>query len=185
MTRQRTWRGRAFLGMSLDGYIAREDGDVAWLENLPLNAGHAVTGTQHPALVWETFFPEIDTLLMGRGTYEKVTTFSDWPYPDQRVLVMSTSAEVADDRVEVVRSIDDAVAALSAAGARNVYVDGGLTVSAFLRRGLLDELTVAIAPIILGAGTPLFAAGGAQVPLRVRGSHVTEEGLVRVTYDVG
>lgn len=183
MTHERTWRGRAFLGASLDGYIAGPGGDLAFLESEPGKGRHMATPDTVPALVWETFFPTIDTLLMGRATYEKVLTFGDWPFPGLRVFVLSTTLSGDQPSVEVVRSIDDAVAAFEAAGSREVYVDGGRTVQEFLARGLLDELTVSTLPIVIGEGTRLFA-DGARAEFGVRGAHVGEDGLVRVTYEV-
>ncbi|SJN12177.1 Dihydrofolate reductase [Leucobacter sp. 7(1)] len=183
MTRDRSWTGRAFLGMSLDGFIAGPGGDLTFLESEPGKGRHTATGTEHPALVWETFFPQIDTLLMGRATYEKVLTFGDWPFPGLRVFVLSGSLPDDQPNARVVRSLAEAQDALAAAGASQVYVDGGRTVQAFLAEGWLDELTVSILPIVIGEGIPLFGPG-ARAELAVRGAHVTEDGLTRVTYDV-
>lgn len=183
MSQQRLWRGRAFLGASLDGYIAGPGGDLAFLESAPGKGRHTPTSDSVPALVWETFFPQIDTLLMGRATYEKVLTFGDWPFPGLRVFVLSTTLSDSDARVSVVRSVEDAVVALERVEAREVYVDGGKTVQEFLARGLLDELTVSTLPVVIGGGTRLFAPG-ARAEFAVRGAHVGEDGLVRVTYEV-
>lgn len=179
----RDWRGRAFLGTSLDGFIAGPNGDLAFLESEPGKGQHVATPDEVPAFVWETFFPEIDTLLMGRTTYEKVLTFGDWPYPGLRVFVLSTTLSDDQPNVSVARSIEDVVARLNAAGAKHVYVDGGRTVQEFLALGLLDELTVSVLPVVIGGGTRLFAEG-AHAEFAVRGSHVTPDGLVRTTYDV-
>lgn len=184
MTLGRTWRGRSFLAMSLDGFIARPDGDVRWLESLPTDRGHVTTSAANPALVWETFFPDMDALVMGRNTYEKVLTFGDWPFPGLTTLVLSSALDTDDDNIELVRTVNEAAERLAARGAREVYVDGGVTIRSFLRRGLIDELTVSIAPMILGEGVPLFGEGTPERSLRVRGSHVTAEGLVRITYDL-
>lgn len=183
MTQTRTWRGRAFLGTSLDGFIAGPGGDLAFLESESGKGRHVATAGDAPALVWETFFPQIDTLLMGRTTYEKVLTFGDWPFPGLRVLVLSTTLPDDLEHAAVVASVDEAVARLAEVGAEQVYVDGGRTVQAFLARGLLDELTVSVLPIAIGAGTRLFG-DGARVEFAVRGSHVTADGLVRTTYEV-
>jgi len=184
MRNERNWLGRAFLGMSLDGFIAREDGDLGWLESLPRNVGHVTTSTDQPALDWERFFPEIDALLMGRSTYEKILTFADWPFPGLPVIVLSRTLQNNDPRVTVVRSVEKSIDVLSARQAREVYVDGGQTVQEFLRRGLIDELTVSIAPVVIGSGKSLFANMSRDITLTVRGSHVTSEGLVRITYNV-
>lgn len=72
----RTWRGCVFIGTSLDGYIAKPDGDLSWL-TAPEPREHAADEGDHPALVWETFFPTVDTLVMGRTTYDTVSGFDD------------------------------------------------------------------------------------------------------------
>ena len=185
MTIGRHWKARAFLATSLDGFIARENGDVSWLENLEHNVGHVTTGTAAPALVWETFFPEIDTLVMGLHTYQKLLTFGVWPFDDIKVIVLSTSLSNDDKRIQVIPSLSKATQLLSDNGARNVYVDGGATIRSFLREGLLDEITVSVAPVILGSGIALFTANLGETRLRVLGSHVTDEGLVRTTYEIG
>lgn len=179
----RSWRGLAFLGASLDGYIAGPGGDLSFLESEPGKGRHTVIDSDAPALVWETFFPQVDTLLMGRTTYEKVLTFGEWPYPGLRTLVLSTSLSDDREHVRVVASIDEAVLVLDEAGASRVYVDGGRTVQEFLERGLLDEITVSTLPIVIGGGTRLWA-DGARAEFAVRGAHVEADGLVRVTYDV-
>lgn len=180
---ERTWRGRAFLGTSLDGFIAGPGNDLAFLESEPGKGRHTSTPETAPALVWETFFPQIDTLLMGRTTYDKVLTFGDWPFPGLRTLVLSSTLSDDQPNARVVRSIPEAEATLAAEGASQVYVDGGRTVQQFLAAGLLDELTVSILPVVIGGGTRLFG-DGARAELAVRGSHVAEDGLVRITYEV-
>lgn len=183
MTASRTWRGRAFLGMSLDGFIAAPGGDLSFLE-APRGRGlHTTTPADHPALVWETFFPDIDTLAMGRATYEKVLSFGQWPYDGKRVVVLSSTLPLDTRGVKVVRSVPEAAETLRNVGAEQVYVDGGRTVREFLAAGLLDELTVSVAPIIIGDGIRLFGEGD-HADLVVRGSHVDVDGLVRTTYDI-
>ncbi|MBC9954474.1 dihydrofolate reductase family protein [Leucobacter sp. cx-42] len=179
----RTWHGRAFLGMSLDGFIAGPDGDLSFLESAPGAGQHVTVESAHPAFTWETFFPTIDTLVLGRTTYEKVLTFGDWPYATLRVFVLSTTLTTADERVTVVRSLAELHQALDAAGAREVYIDGGRTVQACLALGLIDELTVSILPMVIGGGSRLFGDGD-QAELAVRGTHVAADGLVRITYRV-
>jgi dihydrofolate reductase len=185
MTHDRNWKGCVFIGTSLDGFIARPDGDLAWLTDPSLRR-HTTETTAHPALTWETFFPTIDTLVMGRSTYETVLGFDPWPFEGKRVIVLSTTtAAYVDDRVEVARSVQDAAGMLEGGSARRVYVDGGQTIQAFLRAGLIDELTVSIAPVLIGQGHRLFGELPGDVVLTLRGHHSSEgDGLVRVTYDV-
>lgn len=178
----RTWHGCVFIGVSLDGYIAGPGGDLTWLTD-PTRRPHAAERTDRPALEWETFFPTVDALVMGRATYETVAGFDSWPFEGREVIVLTT-AGVRDARVQVAPSIAAAEELLTSSGARRVYVDGGRTIQSFLRAGMIEEITVAIAPILLGRGVPLFGGLDREVALTLRGHHATGDGLVRVTYDV-
>ncbi len=183
MTTDRTWHGCVFIGTSLDGYIAKPDGDLAWLTD-PSPRPHTTDSTAHPALVWETFFPTVDTLVMGRSTYETVLGFDSWPFEGKRVIVLSTTIP-SNNQVHVVRSVSEAQQMLDAEGAARVYVDGGRTIQAFLAEGLIDEITVSIAPVILGRGRRLFGDLDQDMLLTLRGHHSTHDGgLLRATYDV-
>lgn len=181
---ERTWRGCVFIGVSLDGYIARTDGDLSWLTD-PSPRPHRAGRSDAPATVWETFFPDVDTLVTGRKTYETVLGFGEWPFEGKRVIVLTTTLPEGDGRVTPARSVEDACALLTAAGARKVYVDGGRTIRSFLSAGLIDEITVSIAPVLIGSGVRLFGELDRDVLLTLRGTHATaEDGLVRITYDV-
>lgn len=182
-TMTRTWRGCVFIGTSLDGYIAKPDGDLSWL-TAPEPRDHAADEGGHPALVWETFFPTVDTLVMGRTTYDTVSGFEEWPFEGKTVIVLSTTLD-ASDRAQVVRSVDEASDFLARVGAERVYVDGGRTIQSFLSAGLVDEITVSMAPVLLGRGSRLFGDLDRDVLLTLRGHHSTAgDGLVRATYDV-
>ncbi|ROR83578.1 Dihydrofolate reductase [Plantibacter flavus] len=185
MTRERSWRGCVFIGVSLDGFIAKPDGDLGWLTELEPRDHAADAPGQHPALDWDSFFPTIDTLVMGRTTYDTVLGFGEWPFEGKRVVVLSTTLEAGDDRITVAGSLDETVTLLDEAGAGRVYIDGGRTIQAFLGAGLVDEITVSVAPVLIGSGARLFGDLAADVRLRLRGTHATpEDGLVRITYDV-
>jgi dihydrofolate reductase len=180
----RAWRGRVFVGVSLDGFIARPDSDLDWLD-APSEIAHEQIVSDRRALEWDTFRPNIDHFVMGRGTYEKALTFDRWPYPDEQVLLLSKTAPAsADPRVTVVRSVEDAVKLLEERNAREVYVDGGITVQAFLEADLIDEITIAVAPVLIGAGIPLFGALSHDIQLRLTGTHAGDGGMTHATYSV-
>ena len=175
-TRTAPFTGAVFIATSLDGYIARPDGDIDWLTERGADAGD--TG-------YESFIDGIDALVMGRGTYEKVLTFDAWPYPGRTVFLLSRRAEPGvDDRVRVVRDVAEAVDAISACGARRVYVDGGQVVQSFLAAGLVQEITITTVPVLLGEGLPLFGRLGADVDLQHRATTVLGAGFVQSTYAV-
>ena len=182
MKHAKNWVGRVFIGVSLDGYIARADGDIGWLNDPPKREHARIESNQH-AESWDSFFPTIDHVVMGRGTYEKVVSFSEWPYTGKSVVVLSTTLPDTDTRVSVVRTLDEACQALVAAAARQVYVDGGQVVQTFLKHGLIDELTVSHAPVLIGSGIPLFSALTHDVRLTLKASHATD-GMVHASYQV-
>lgn len=184
MTHPRDWTGRVFIGASLDGFIARPDGDIGWLTDPGPGPDHAAITSSTEVAGWETFFPSVDHLVMGRGTYEKVLTFGFWPYEGKQVIVLSTTLNVRDDRITVARTLDEAVRALDGAGADQVYVDGGQVIQAFLRADLIDELTIGWAPILIGGGLPLFGLLDTDIALSLVANNASESGMVHATYTV-
>src|SRR5690349_20860059 len=116
--------GSVFLGMSVDGFIARPDGDLSWL-----TGGGEVGGPPDDGaggdFGFADFVAAVDAVVMGRASYEIIQPLAEWPYQGNPIHVLSTTlAPEADDRITVHRSFDEAVAALSSAGYRRVYVDG-------------------------------------------------------------
>ena len=179
----RTWRGIVYIATSMDGFIARPDGDIDWLDPDPQISHPAdVPGTGLQAS-YDQLMERVDVMVMGRGTYEKVLTFDSWPYTVP-VLVLSRSlAAGADERVEVVDTLDAAVSRVDQLASRGVYVDGGQVIQSFLDADLIDEITVTRVPVIIGSGIPLFGMLGHDVPLSLV-SVETEGGYLMATYDV-
>jgi dihydrofolate reductase len=181
-----------FLGMSVDGFIARLDGDLSWLTGESAATG-SDDGGQAPApddgeggdFGFGEFVRSVDAVLMGSSTYAFIAPFDDWPYDGRPVHVLSTTlADHADRRITVHRSIEEAVSALSAAGYRRVYVDGGRTVHEFLAAGLVGELTLSRVPVLIGTGLTPFG----PLPHDLRLEHVATRtypgGMVQSTYRV-
>ena len=187
MDTDRQWLGLALIATSADGYIAREDGDISWLTDAPSEPRHVPAHDgPHPPPDYHEFYASVDHLVIGRGTYEKVLTFDSWPYQGKKVIVLSTTlTEGSDTNITVARSVHAAVQLLTARKARRVYVDGGKVIQSFLRHGLLDELTVSVAPVLLGAGLPLFGKLDRDVRLIHLGSATGDTGMVTSHYAVG
>ncbi|NEK56920.1 dihydrofolate reductase [Geodermatophilus sabuli] len=180
-----SFTGSVFLGMSVDGFIARLDGDISWLTGGDEGGGAPDDGAGGDFGFTE-FVAGIDALVMGRGTYEVIAPFAEWPYQGRPVHVLSsTLTEGADPRITAVhRSFDDAVAALSAAGYRRVYVDGGRTVHAFLTAGLIADLTLSRVPVLIGTGHTPFGELPADVLLEHAATQTFPGGMVQTTYRV-
>ncbi|GHF52285.1 dihydrofolate reductase [Deinococcus metalli] len=173
-----------YIAASVDGFIARPDGSLDWLPGAQQGSPPMPTGEDHG---YEAFMARVDTVVMGRSTFDTVREYRPWPYAGKRLVVLSRTLTPADlprdlaGQVSVHPGPVDALAA-ALAGARGVYVDGGQTIQAFLRAGLLDELIVTRIPVLLGAGRPLFGALDADVLLRHVDTQAFPSGFVQSTY---
>ncbi len=161
-----------FIATSLDGYIARAGGGLDWLD--PFH------GEEHG---YGDFFAGVDALVIGRGTYDTVLAFPEWPYGSKRVIVCTARPASPRHGEEIWSGKPGALAErLGREGVRRVYLDGGALISSFLREGLVDELTINLIPIILGSGIPLFTSGLPEIPLRLVESKSYPSGLVQMKY---
>ncbi|WP_043636604.1 dihydrofolate reductase family protein [Nonomuraea candida] len=178
MSRSRSFTSSVFIGVSLDGFIARTDGDLDWLTS----RGAAAGGD----LGYQEFIDGIDAVVVGRGTYEPGLTYDPWPHEGRHVAVLSTTLPIgADPRVSVHRDLDDLVRDLEERGVKSVYADGGQVVRAFLRAGLIDEMTITTVPVLIGTGLPLFGPLERDIPLTHLSTKVFGAGVVQSTYAVG
>src|SRR3954471_20322018 len=178
-----SFSGSVFLGMSVDGFIARLDGTLSFLD--ADGGGGPPDDGEGGDFGFAEFVSSIDALVMGRSTYEFIKPFAEWPYQGKPVHVLSTTLEPGtDDRITVHRSFDEVVGALSAAGYRRVYVDGGRTVHAFLRAGLIADLTLSRVPVLVGTGHTPFGELAADIPLEHVRTQTFSGGMVQSTYRV-
>lgn len=179
-----SFTGSVFLGMSVDGFIARLDGDLSWLTG-GQEAGGAPDDGRGGDFGFSDFVSSVDALIMGRGTYEVIAPHEEWPYQGKPVHVLSSVlAAEADPRITVHRSFEAAVAALEAAGYGRVYVDGGRTVQTFLAANLISDLTLSRVPVLIGSGHTPFAATPSDIPLEHQRTEVYPGGMVQTTYRV-
>lgn len=169
-----------FIATSLDGFIARPDGGLDWLAAFQ---GDGDNG-------YGDFVAGMDAIVMGRGTFEAVLGFGEWPYA-LPVVVMSrrlTAGDVPADLAGKVEVSGDAPAALArrlaGRGWRRVYVDGGQLVQSFLREGLVADMAIFRMPILLGAGRPLFGPLAGDIRLETAAATVLPTGAVRTDYRV-
>jgi dihydrofolate reductase len=174
-------KASAFVGASVDGFIARRNGDLDWLP--------ADGGEPHG---YDEFIATVDTMVIGRKTFETVLGFETWPYGDKRVVVLSSapldlqSAKARGGVVEQMGGPAPEIAArLAASGARHLYVDGGITIQRFLQAGLIQRLVITRVPVLIGDGIPLFGSLPQDVPLRHIVTRSYRSGLVQSEYEVG
>jgi len=166
-----------FVGTSLDGFIARRNGAYDFLP--------ADGGEPHG---YDEFIASVDTILIGRKTFEVVLKLPRWPYGDKRVVVLSHSPldfSGITGRIEQMSGEPGQIAQkLAATGAKDVYVDGGITVQEFLRAGHIHHLTVTRVPVLIGEGIPLFGSVPRDIKLRHVGTRQYKTGLVTSEYEV-
>ncbi len=154
-----------YVAASIDGYIARRDGSVDWLENVESST------TEYG---YSEFYRRVDALVMGRRTYDLVARMGHWPYEDRPSFVMTGHPpDILPHNGKAIRteteSLQEGAATtyrtLSEAGYRRVWlVGGGTAAGSFLAAGYLDELILTVIPVILGNGIQLFNTQGVDVP---------------------
>ena len=166
-----------FVGVSLDGFIARRNGEYDFL---PSDGGNS-NG-------YEEFIATVDALIIGRKTFETVLGFPEWPYGDRQVIVLSSQgldlSRVRGQVEQMAGSPSEIFSQLSARGLKHAYVDGGLTVQCFLEAGMIDRIIINRYPVLIGDGIPLFG----RLPHDVRLRHISTQshpnGLVKSEYEV-
>ena len=176
-------KASVFIATSLDGFIARPDGSIDWL-----NDANAVVPSGKDC-GYKEFMNSVDVLVMGRNTFEQVLTFDAWPYEDKRVVVLSSKpltvpVELTNTVSGCCESPDVLVERLTTEGAQRLYVDGGITIQRFLAAGLIDEIIITLIPVILGQGKPLFGPIENDIPLIHVATKTFEFGFVQIKYRV-
>lgn len=168
-----------FIGTSLDGFIAKPDGDIAWLlERSDPAEDHG----------YMAFIADKDAVVMGRGTYEKVLTFDVWPY---QLPVVVLSRQLADTsvpehlqgKVRFSRQTpEQLMEQLAAENLQRIYVDGGQLIQSFLRAGLVHEMILSTMPVLIGEGRRLFGDVNQDMDWRLLSSQSFPSGLVQSRY---
>jgi dihydrofolate reductase len=166
-----------FLGLSLDGYIARPDGSIDWLDRWqsdpPEDSGY------------DAFMQSVDTLVVGRGTYDTVMGFDSWPYTGKSVVVLTTRPAVPNHGETFYNGpLAALIDQLGERGAKRIYLDGGVAVQQGLKAGIVTDLTLTWLPIILGAGRSMFDPALPEIPLRLKASRTFPSGLLQAVYTV-
>ena len=164
-----------FLGISIDGCIAGEEGDLSWLAELAPDSPEA---TGYTALM-----EQVDTLLIGRTTYDAVLGFEPWPYAGKRVVVLSHrdfTPRHGEQRRE--GNLKAVLAQLAEEGCRHVYLDGGAVIRAGLREGVVDSLTLSMLPVVLGKGVRLFDGDLPRSDWQLAETRCLPSGVVQLRY---
>lgn len=166
-----------YIAMSLDGYIARENDDISWLsivEDPPEDYGYG------------EFVKNIDTVIMGRKTYDKVLSFGiDFPHKNKKCYVLSWTKTGCDENVEYYSGDLKALTEdLKSREGKDIFVDGGAeVVNGLLKLDLIDEFVISVIPVFLGSGVRLFKDDRPEQLLRLKGAKSYPCGLVQLWYE--
>lgn len=165
---------RLYLAVSADGFIAPPDGGVDWLKPYP------------PAeFGFDSFLTEIDTIVMGRTTYDQNLSFGSWPFKGKRTIVL-TSRPLDTPPPDVRHwhgELTKLAAELKSSASGDVWLFGGAkSVRPFLDGGLVDRIELYVIPILLGNGIPLFERSDRRVALRLEEAHSLSKGVLQVVY---
>ncbi len=166
----------AYVAVSLDGYLAADDGTVSFLDDF---------GSDE--FDFAGFFGTVGALAMGSATYEQVLGFG-WPYGDRPCLVLTTRKLPVPDGADVVFSREPTGAALASFARRHEgrlwVVGGGQVITAGMDAGAIDTLEIYVMPVGLGSGVPMLTSRTTRA-LTLVDSTTFGNGVVRLVYRVG
>jgi dihydrofolate reductase len=172
-----------YIATSADGYIARPDGDVDWLNRGPRTADYGM----------RAFYRKIDTILFGRKTYDWALNYykkkGKEPEFDRKVTNYVFSRKPQKKAAPGVEFVSEPVRTfarrLRSTPGKDIWMmGGGELIASFLDEGEIDELDIHVIPIFIGEGIPLVAPRHGDIPLRLRSARKYPDGVVRLRYEV-
>lgn len=165
-----------YIATSIDGYIARKDGSIDWLNDIEPDPDEDFG--------YKELLNSVNSLLMGRKTYEQVLTFGEWPYKGKKCIVFTSKEIDKDPNVSVAHDLD-VVKQLVKDESKDVWLVGGCGLNtSLLNAGLIDELIITIIPKILGSGIPLFNYSKDVLKFDLVDSNGYRNGFVQNVYKI-
>lgn len=165
-----------FVATSLDGYIASTDGDVNWL---------SVAEKENEDYGYTDFIKNVDTVIMGRKTYEKVLSFGiEFPHKNRDVFILTRQNPDPKEGIQYYNGdLGQLVCDLKARDGKNIYVDGGSEIiDEMMKSNLVDEFVITVVPILLGKGMPLFRDNRPEMQIRHISTKTFDTGVVQTHY---
>ncbi len=171
------------IAASADGFIARVDGSVDWLERPDLKGDYGMA----------EFYGSIDTILWGRKTYDMALDFqkrglagSAFDTKIKNYVFTHTPPAEAPKGIEFVKApVKDFSAKLRAQNGKNIWMMGGAEIiGSFLDAGEIDEFVITVIPVFISEGIPLIASRRRTVPLSLVTSRAFEDGVIQLHYSV-
>ncbi len=166
-----------YVASSLDGYIATSDGGVEWLK--PFEESGEEYG-------WAEFYASIDGIVMGSGTYQFALDLGKWNAPDTPSWVFtSRELPVMHESITLTKEEPaELLKKLEAQGHKRLwFMGGGKLASSFRSRGLITHYIIALIPVVLGEGIPLFAPHSGQDSLKLTETKKYASGVIQLSYE--
>lgn len=165
-----------YTAISLDGYVAGEGDDLAWLDV-------AGKGGKDGDYGYRAFYGSVDLTVMGRGTWAVARRFHPWPYGDKPCVVLTRQKQLVPVAGETFEPFDTARWRERAARSHVYLCGGGEATRLFLENGLLHRMELATLPVLLGRGKPLFPAGFPRSQWRLAACEAHPTGVVQVVWE--
>lgn len=165
-----------FIAMSLDGFIAKQDGDISFLSQVE---------TEGEDYGYSSFIGMVDTVIVGRKTYDKILSMGiEWPYGSREVYVLTRSEKPDSGTIHFYSgNLYDLISRLKSQEGKRIYCDGGAEIiHQLLQKDLIDEMIISIIPHMLGDGIALFQGGRQEKKLQLISAESFEKGLVQLHY---
>lgn len=178
-----------YIATSVDGFIAKPDGNVDWLHT----AGNLEADMGTEDMGFKAFMDSVDCMIMGRKCLEMISdmnlTPEQWFYGDMRIVALSnTVTETPDNlrgKVEMYSGdVNTLLARLENEGFKHAYIDGGKTIQSFINLRLIDEIIITKVPVLLGEGIPLFGKTLKDIKLGKARASAFANDFVQVKYSV-
>lgn len=166
-----------YIATSIDGFIARMDGSLDWLEN---------ADNAEEDYGYEEFFASVDTTLMGNTTFRQILGFDvEFPYEEKKNYVFTRGEPEETPQATVTnRDPSQLVRELKKSEGGDIWlVGGGILNGELLRADLIDRMIITLIPVVLGEGIPLFAGAAPELPWALTEADAYDNGFLQLTYE--
>ncbi len=165
-----------YIATSLDGFIATKDDNIDFL---------SIVQEEGEDYGYADFIKTVDTVIMGRRTYDKVLSFGiGFPHAHKETYIITRTNREPIDKINFYTGdLKELVEKLKAVNGKDIFIDGGAkVVNELLKNNLIDEFYISVIPVLLGDGIPLFSDGRSELNLKLVSSTSFNKGLVQLHY---
>jgi dihydrofolate reductase len=166
-----------FIAMSLDGFIAKRNDDLSFL---------SIVEQKSEDYGYSEFIKTVDTVILGRKTYDKVLSFGiPFPHAGKKTFVITHSNRPSSGNINFTPNLESLILDLKKEAGKNIFVDGGAEIiNQLMQQNFIDEFIISIIPVLLGEGIELFKPARRERRLILVSAKSFEKGLVQLHYIV-